>query len=1222
MVALLILAGAVAVTGVIEWPTAKLVESYRLGAFRIPLGFLLTYFFVLWALSGPKLRQVAAVGLVGAALAWAFEGLFPFPGPKQFYFAYAVTLSSGGAGLVSLFLLGRGVFREDAVTRTRCREQLGAGSLVVLMSLYADSYLGLTAALHPATLDALAFHIDQTLGFQPSVAIAVLAQTFKPFDSLLVAAYSALPLGFAAMYAIQLSSGTPRRINLLMFWIGSAAAAWFAYHLVPISGPRYLFGNAFPLAVPHADQVPLAKVILNPAARNGFPSMHLGWAIGLWLIADIQQWKRARTAAALGVGATILATLGTGEHYLVDLVAGLPFVLMLFSIFLTGIPWSNPERQRMILAGGALTLVWTLVLYYGVPLFQRAPWLNALGIAVTVAVCAVCYRALRRAVHALDPPAEVPHPVARLPEHAAVRSGLRVAVAMFFLSGFAGLMYEVLFSKALALTFGSTSTATYTVLATYMAGMALGAFLGGRLAVGDRPPLLLYAACEVGIGIYCAATPAIFHLLQSGYVAVATGQAPDAPFVLASRFAFGTVGLLAPTILMGMTLPILARYFTDRSAHFGASVAVLYGANTLGAAFGALLAGYAIIPALGVTRTTLAAAAMDLLVGLIAMELHKKSALQPLAALYEPAAVCADSGRRLSVDYRLLARVAIGILIVGGVLTLAVEINYIHLLAVVAGNSTYAFSLMLFTFLLGLGLGAEAARRLLAGRCSLPRTLVGLETCMALVILGGVFLWSELPGYFSDFAAYPITRGFGAREFVRAMVCWIAMFPPAFFIGALYPVAMECVGRANPDRKVQALGWSAALNTVGNIGGVAVGGFVLLPMLGALRTIQLLALVCFALGVVVLFMFRKHMRRADLVAPAGAAALLVLQPGAFDYTALASGANVYFAAQAHGEVIDHAESIDGGLTAVAKVVPKGSGAPLLTLLTNGKFQGNNAMQGEMRAQVGFALTPLLHTAKRTNALVIGYGSGVTARAMHDAGFDRLDVVDLSKDVITLANRHFGDVNGRVTERGNVATHVTDGRNFLLLQPRVYDVIGIEVSSIWFAGAASLYNREFYALVKRRLAQDGVLQQWMQIHHITPMDALYILGSVRSEFRYVWFYLVGGQGMIIASNDRASAEPTFAKARRIDSTPALSPLLKIFEGSAASLSKSLVLTPEGVDAYLSGQGVAKEYWVSTDDNLYLEYSTPRGNAFDFQRSVEAVVATLEKYSSLGRSLAMH
>src|SRR6185369_7632868 len=199
------------------------------------------------------------------------------------------------------------------------------------------------------------------------------------------------------------------------------------------------------------------------------------------------------------------------------------------------------------------------------------------------------------------------------------------------------------------------------------------------------------------------------------------------------------------------------------------------------------------------------------------------------------------------------------------------------------------------------------------------------------------------------------------------------------FIGAIFPVAIECVGRGFPARPIRMLGFASALNTLGNIFGVLLAGVLLLPLIGPLPSIRLLAGVCLVRGLLAALGVRE--RRWNVLVPAAAAALWVLLlPPTLDYDRVTTGANVYFRPQLWGHVIDRAESLDGGLTTINEGrMPNGD--KLLTLLTNGKFQGNDAPLGEMVAQVGCAMVPLLHNSTRTAGLVIGYGTGNTSRVL-------------------------------------------------------------------------------------------------------------------------------------------------------------------------------------------------------------------------------------------------
>ncbi|MDX1519413.1 MAG: spermidine synthase, partial [Gammaproteobacteria bacterium] len=313
------------------------------------------------------------------------------------------------------------------------------------------------------------------------------------------------------------------------------------------------------------------------------------------------------------------------------------------------------------------------------------------------------------------------------------------------------------------------------------------------------------------------------------------------------------------------------------------------------------------------------------------------------------------------------------------------------------------------------------------------------------------------------------------------------------------------------------------------------------------------------------------------------------------------------------EVIDHLESLDGGLTTVHDFSTP-DGKSFKVLLTNGKFQGTDDIKGEMIPQLSIGLVPLMHTDARNNALVIGYGTGATARILHEAGFDHMDVVDISKDIFVLADEYFQPVNNGVTEMDNVDKYVTDGRNFLLLSEKKYDLISIQISSIWFAGAASLYNREFYQLVQRNLTPDGVLQQWVQLHHATPYDLVYIIGTLRSVFDYVRLYIVGGQGILVASMTPDS-DPSEAAIQALQEIPYVRYLAGNGVDAFSRLQNTLLMRPDDINRLI--KTFTEEYGrlpVSDNDNSILEYSTPKSNVLDSSTSYKQNIEWLSGFRS--------
>lgn len=760
-----------------------------------------------------------------------------------------------------------------------------------------------------------------------------------------------------------------------------------------------------------------------------------------------------------------------------------------------------------------------------------------------------------------------------------------ILVTLFFFSGFAALIYEVVFSKQLALTFGSTSLATYTVLVTYMGGMALGAYLGGVLASKTRQWLLAYLFCEFGIAIYCVITPLMFSAVQALYVHWAANAPVEATWLFGFRFGLGAMVLAVPTILMGVTLPLLVAYFRGHSEAFGDSVSRLYGANTFGAAVGALLAGYAVIPAVGIKGATLLAALVDLLVALVALKLAKQFAAEtPVMKDVQAAPMETQGSAQHNVAWVLLGLTTIGAICLG------LETLYMYVLAVVAGNSVYAFSLMLFAFLIGLGGGAIIVRRV-SGMMQAPELfMVVILAVLGLCIALGAWQWESMADYFGGFSQYPLPLSFSARELIRGTVCVLAMTPPALLIGAFYPLAMEVASRHGGVRGV---GNGATLNTIGNILGVLICGLVVLPSFGVLVGIKSLAILSLGLSLVLVWGFAVYRSRLYWGSCALAMIAIVAMPKQFDYSVIASGANVYFQFQKWGRVIDHAESIDGGLTSV-HVAKDPQGHEYHTLTTNGKFQGNDS--GEVAAQLGFAMVPLLDVQLRQSALVIGYGSGTTANTLKHAGFENIDIVDLSRDIVRLADQYFSSINERVSEQPNVHTYIADGRNYLLLQDKKYNLITTELSSIWFAGTAALYNQEFYQLVKMRLEPCGVMQQWVQLHHMQTADLIRVIASMRVEFSDIKIYALGGQGMMIGRNNDGTCPSVVSTVAPWDES-GLKAYIASSLGHPLQEEPRLLLGPAQVDEMLKNVGVPVSAMVSTDNNSYLEYQTPKGNALD-------------------------
>lgn len=1134
------------------------------------------------------LALAAGLGLVGLII--GFDGSSGIGAPQA---VFVSALSPLGI-LILLACCWSAISKKENIDTSWRREYMQLGTLLAALSVGTHASLSITRVIYPATWDYYAYRIDGAYAGIATTFALINAKGEPLLQAFSNLSYASLIIALYAIVGLAIRNNAVKRLHIWRTLALPFALAFLLYSWLPITGPIYAFFDGhFPAAMPHFTSVVSSQVIVPPASRNGMPSMHLTGALIVWMLAIGLRNRIGIGFSTLLVAVTIWSTLALGEHYLIDLIVALPYAAFLGAALIWPQHFKGSKQTSLpIWLSGFTFLTWMIWLRVAPGwLGSNLDFVRALSAWSVVVSIWVFWRLIVEARGLVESPET--SLVDKVEKLASLRAPVWI-IGIFTASGIAGLVYEVVYAKALAVTFGSTAVASYTVLATYMGGMALGAWLGGYLADRSKFPLKTYAICEALIGLYAALTPKLFVLIQDAYVYFSADVSPDAGWLTIFRVSLGAACLGIPTIIMGMTMPLMFKHLRGLGVESSHAIAPLYGANVVGAALGSILAGYLILPAVGRNGGTYLAAVMSLLIGLYVLERDKRAdssaqtsggitpSFQNQIALQVTPLVAARHGA-----------VALFILFLGGAVTLGLEVNSMHLLAAVAGNSVYAFALMLATFLAGLGLGSHVGERLMT---HFPRlTIVSwAQFGVAFAIAVTAHLWDDIPSYFSSFGIYPVRLSFSAREMIRAMVCTVAMLPPAFFIGMSYPSAMGLASDwLSPKGGAKGLGLASGLNTLGNILGVLIIGFWLLPEFGSRNSALVLALVSMALGILALLVspYASFLKQLPLFGqslkwgPAlVAAAVLMLFPKDWSYDDLSKGGNVYFSAQNWGKVIDHAESVEGGVTSVAK-----NENGVITLLTNGKFQGNDSKGGEMIAQESFALFPLLHTPKRDSALVIGYGTGMTTRVLHDYEFKRVDVAELSKDIVTMANRYFDGINQAVMKKPGVRMHYTDGRNYLLTQSQQFDLISIEITSIWFAGAANLYNRDFYALAKKRLTQSGVLQQWVQLHHMSKIDLAYVIGSVRSEFKYVWLYVRGGQGIIIASNNPDSLSLPGATLLKAGNH-------KQQEGHRPEqLAQHLMLSPAGVDRFISSLDPTMSQLVSTDVNLYLEHSTPKGNA---------------------------
>jgi len=683
----------------------------------------------------------------------------------------------------------------------------------------------------------------------------------------------------------------------------------------------------------------------------------------------------------------------------------------------------------------------------------------------------------------------------------------------FFLSGVAGLVYEVVWGRMLILIFGATVMGISTVLTSFMAGLALGSLLFGRWIdrQGGQGALRIYGFLEAGIGLYCLLIPWMFTGLEHFYVAFYQHYNPSFLVLSLVRFAACFVVLVVPTTLMGATLPILSKFVVSTLDELGASVGKLYFLNTFGAVVGSLLGGFFLVPLLGVGGAIALAATLNIGIGVVAIiagSLALASRPEPLrteTARPEPASDLPPPGRYPPYVVRLVL-IGFGL---SGFSALVYEVAWTRVLSQVFGTTVYAFSSMLTAFLIGLALGSY-----LFGRyADSSRNLLFLFCALQVAIGASVLLLTPLFGYMPVLAVGIYGRfwdKFWVLQTFELIVCTYLMLIPTILMGAVFPVvsklytdSLEGLGRS--------IGRVYFSNTLGTIFGSFLAGFVLVPLLGTHDTIRLAALINILTGTAV-FAFGREYRWHPALAYGTVALVMawwaIVPP--WDTRILSSGVYLYagsIAAEARrrnqrlDEVMKSKKVLyykEGLFSNVSVIQLQARGQTHTVLQVNGK---TDASINDLTTQQIVSHLPMILQDNPQRAAVVGLASGCTLGAATLHPVKAIDCIEIEPNMKEAA-RWFDDYNYRCLDDPRVHMIFNDGRNFLLLTDHKYDVITSEPSNPWIRGASNLFTKEYYQICKNRLTPHGILCHWIPIYDMSIADFKLAANTFRTVFPHM------------------------------------------------------------------------------------------------------------------------
>ncbi len=1087
----------------------------------------------------PDRREAAACAAVAAALAWPLYTRVAADNHALLTTAF----SALGAGSI-LVLAVRALFaRGDE--RAAVLEALLPAAILPAFVILAQPMTYLTATLWPTTFDRRLYLADAAFGAPLAFDLGRFVQAVPLLGDVCLAVYVALPLALMLVHALRVRAGE-RSNDTLVTFVALTVVGYFGYLAVPVAGPVYAFASQFPGDPPDPSTLSAARSLVLPMPRNCMPSLHSGWALLVWWNARPLA-APARAAASAFLAVTLLATVGLGFHYAVDLVAAFPLTMAMQA-------WGTTTgdaalRRRAIAAGLAMTLAWIpFVTWHDGMLAWPAPVLWSLALAVVGASSW-----LERRVYASrgGDAADAAEP------RAAASWTDRAASLALGLVGFATLLHWTIYANALATDLGAANALRAPLLVVLGFGAAGGFAVAAAMGRRGFPPLRAAALGCAALAVAGAVAPALLDWTAATFPETAGGRTADALVVEVLRVAFAAVVSLPTAVAAGVALAALAGGRTRRERQArdpgrrATTVALAAGPAAVGAATAAIASAHLMLPSLYSRHLPPFVAALAAAIAFAASRRETSQAQPRDGTRPAPAALAATFAAAFTG---------------GGALAVAS-----HLFSSVVGRTVQSAAQAPFLVALGLGSGLLASAALRRRGFDPIRATVVAWSALAVVVVAGLALWGNVPAYFGTYGDYAqlhrIASTFAEREFVRLCSGGPFVLLPAALVGAALGLAPA--GRDLPSRRTTANECSlAAVAIVGMLAAAAVTPALLVPMAGSRVLLEFAAAASLLLALAPLAGIAAEERVRTAWIPGVAAAALLLVPRPFDLARLASPQGLLFEPASSAPSIAVAEDAGG----IATIRPPG------TLAVDGLPV---APAGEL------AIPPL--AAGRDRALVVGLASGERIRSLLESGFESIVLAGAGDALVGLV----GDGADHAITNARVEVRRAGARGVLLLEDSTWDLVAIDAAEASRPEVASLATREFYSLAALRLSPRGVLQQQLDLSRLSTLALTSTLASARSAFAFVLVRFDADTATLVACGPACDVA---AMREALPTRPGVGPSNADPAAAGAPLVPSGRLDPPDVERLLvsaAGQlGVDVDVIGSTDPDMFLAHQAPR------------------------------
>ncbi|MBX3171250.1 MAG: fused MFS/spermidine synthase [Candidatus Eremiobacteraeota bacterium] len=766
------------------------------------------------------------------------------------------------------------------------------------------------------------------------------------------------------------------------------------------------------------------------------------------------------------------------------------------------------------------------------------------------------------------------------------------------------MIYEILWTRRLNLVFGHSILAVSTVVTAYMGGLALGSVLGGRwadrqLARGQQARWFLatYGRLEGLVGVWAFLSLPLLGLVESFYLSMSARGVQGTTLYLVA-FAASLLVLVPPTTAMGATLPVVSCLYHSDSQGVGKNLSRLYSTNTFGAVVGVALAGFGLLPVLGLKLSVALAGLLNLAIAAVSLWVSRglSGHLEKSSPGEELPLSAGDSGAFiLTVGFAL-----------SGALSMAAQMAWTRSLTLTLGSSVYAFSVILVVFLTGIAAGSAVFHRWASGRrpeffhLALITAGVGLSSALAVPALG------RLPLLFLHF--FPLVRHHYWQVLLLDLcLCALVLIVPTLLMGVTFPLVTQLYHRSC-GRLGRSVGNIYSANTLGCILGSSLTGFALIPQIGMERTLQLSAAGFFL--VAALYAARGGSRLWMLFCLLGP--LCCFTP-AWDPSLIYAGLATHGVTMrgADNTVVPHQPAyLRDGLSGSVSVLIWQPGG--ITMRVNGKPEASLGLSDRL-PQTYLGLVPLLYVQNPKRVGVIGLGSGLTLKAAAAApSVESAECAELEPYVIE-AERYFAPYNDHVAQDPRMKLRYADGRTMVMGDSGKFDCIVSVPSNPWVAGIGNLYTQDFYQSARSKLSPGGVFMQWVNLYALSPKDLQTVVQTFGSVFPEAQLWALGGDLALVGG----------ATEIKLDG------IRRYYEASSYLRHELIDLGLKRPEQLIGNYACPLKFAIqnepkvplNTDDNPCLEYSAPLSlyNLESFSANVAWVAAARQRYHQLPAGL---